>query len=129
VNEIRNSVIVVIIIVIFFLSGCATTRQIVGLPYNIEKLVSIKVGMPESEVISLLGEPIAKGKDLDGNLFLLYQYRVISSGGGGFIFMTGSVGQSGGEARVVLDSQTHRVKTVKYEIYGTEYYEKLRGGK
>jgi len=128
-EKIRNWRVGLAIVGVLLLSGCATVRQTAGLPYNIEKLVFIKIGMSESEVISLLGEPIAKGKDLDGNPFLLYQYRVISSNAGGFMVATGSAGQSGGEARVVLDSQTHRVKTVKYEIYGTEYYEKLRGGK
>lgn len=114
---------------VIFLSGCATVNEAVGRHYNIEKLVSIKVGMPESEVISLLGEPIAKGKDLEGNPFLLYQYTTMSAGGGGFIVATGSAGQKGGETRVILDSQTNKVKSLKYEIYGTEYYDKLRGGK
>jgi len=128
-EKIGNWSIGLVIIGVLFLSGCATVRQSVGLPYNIEKLTTIKIGMSENEVISLLGEPIARGKDLDGNPFLLYQYTVISSSGGGFIVMTGSAGQSGGETRVILDPETHKVKNLKYEIYGTEYYEKLRGGK
>ena len=128
-SEIKRLGTGIIILSIFFLSGCATAKISTGLPYNIEKIVSIKVGMSEGEIISLLGEPIAKGKDLDGNSFLLYQYMVVSSSGGGFMVMTGSAGQSGGETRVILDSQTQEVKNVKYEIYGPEYYEKLRGGK
>lgn len=127
-NRVRNWKIGAII-GILFLSGCATVRQSVGLPYDIEKLATIKIGMSENEVISLLGEPIAKGKDLDGNPFLLYQYMVINSSAGGFMVMTGSAGQSGGETRIILDPEAHRVKTVKYEIYGPEYYEKLRGGR
>ena len=108
--------------------------QAVGRPYNIGKLVSIKTGMSKDEVVSLLGEPLAEGKDLDGNPFLLYQYMVTSTsfGGGSTIVYTvdkGSFGPKGGGARIILDSQTNKVKTIKYEIYGTEYYDKLRGGK
>ena len=122
------------LIAIIFLSGCATMTQAVGRPYNIGKLVSIKIGMSKAEVVSLLGEPLAEGKNLDGNPFLLYQYMVMSSsfGGGSAIVYTvdvGSFGPKGGETRIILDPQTNKVRAIKYEIYGTKYYDELRGGK
>jgi hypothetical protein len=49
------------------------------------------------------------------------------AGGVLVIGKVGSEGLSGGKSRIILDPSTRTVKTVHYEIYGAEWYDKLRG--
>jgi len=115
------------------ISGCVAggKREATGAEYPIEQVASVLPGMPEEEVIKLLGKPYARGEDLDGNNFLQYEYLVTTetavAGGVLVIGMVGSQGLSGGKSWIILDPSTHTVKTVHYEIYGAEWYDKLRG--
>jgi hypothetical protein len=115
------------------ISGCVAggTREAIGVEYPIEQVASVRPGMPEEEVIKLLGKPYARGEDLDGNTFLQYEYLVTTetavAGGVLVIGKVGSESLSGGKSRIILDPSTRTVKTVHYEIYGAEWYDKLRG--
>jgi len=115
------------------ISACVAgrTREAIGVEYSIEQVASVRPGMPEEEVIKLLGKPYARGEDLDGNTFLQYEYVVTTETGvAGGVLVTGMVGSqdlSGGKSRIVLDASTRTVETVSYEIYGAEWYDKLRG--
>ena len=115
------------------ISACVAgrTKEAIGVEYPIERMASVRPGMLEEEVIKLLGKPYARGEDLDGNTFLQYEYVVTTETGvAGGVLVTGMVGSqdlSGGKSRIVLDASTRTVKTVSYEIYGAEWYDKLRG--
>jgi len=115
------------------ISACVAgrTREAIGVEYPIERMASVRPGMLEEEVIKLLGKPYARGEDLDGNTFLQYEYVVTTETGvAGGVLVTGMVGSqdlSGGKSRIVLDASTRTVETVSYEIYGAEWYDKLRG--
>ena len=115
------------------ISACVAgrTSEAIGVEYPIERMASVRPGMLEEEVIKLLGKPYARGEDLDGNTFLQYEYVVTTETGvAGGVLVTGMVGSqdlSGGKSRIVLDASTRTVETVSYEIYGAEWYDKLRG--
>lgn len=111
-------------------SGCASVHQSVGQEYNIDNVVLIRQGMSEQEVIKLLGKPYATGKDLDGNLYLQYEYMVTGIVSGGAFVHAGRQSISGGKTKIIMEpTTTYTVKTVQYEIYGTDNYDKLRGGR
>jgi len=109
-------------------SGCASVHQSVGQEYNIDNVVLIRQGMSEQEVIKLLGKPYATGKDLDGNLYLQYEHMVSGIVAVGAFVHAGRQGISGGKTKIILEPIARTVKAVQYEIYGTDNYDKLRGG-
>lgn len=109
-------------------SGCASVHQSVGQEYNIDNVVLIRQGMSEQEVIKLLGKPYATGKDLDGNLYLQYEHMVSGIVAVGAFVYAGRQSISGGKTKIILEPIARTVKAVQYEIYGTDNYDKLRGG-
>jgi hypothetical protein len=116
-----------IIVSLLLISGCGSARQSIGQDYNIDNVVTIRTGMSEQEVIKLLGKPYAVGKDLDGNIFLQYEHIVTSAVYGGIGAGAGTQSISGGKTKIILEPTARTVKTVQYEIYGTDNYDKLKG--
>ncbi|MBF0507204.1 MAG: hypothetical protein HQL09_10245 [Nitrospirae bacterium] len=124
----------ILVIIGLMASGCAIahTGLSTGKEYNLDNTLSVQKGMSREEITKLLGKPYAIGKDYDGNAFFIYeQMHTSSSGFAAGVFVQGIIGSqkiSGGKATVVFDKVTQKVRTIEYEIYGVDNYDKLRGG-
>jgi hypothetical protein len=129
----KTRYLVIVLVLVALESGCvATSRKLVrGLEYPIERAFEIRAGATEEQVTKSLGQPYARGTDLNGNIILQYEYLVTEGrafgAGIGVVGVTGSERLTGGKSRFVIDPVNYTVKAVDHEINGAEWYDKLRG--
>lgn len=123
-----------ILMLLFFSAGCGVIgiHEKYGQLYNYDNALKIKPGMTQEQVVALLGEPYILGQEQNGDILLKYEWREID--GRSFVFGLFVMGEkrtvavNGGEATVILASESKTVKKVEYKIVGNVNYDRLRGG-